>query len=90
MAEFAADGAAHDARRADRLAGHRGNAAREAIADDERELRGRVDAADGGRDAKFLRKARAEAYVDSGATLADEVNRRKARHQRSAKREDEP
>ncbi|MEE2612015.1 MAG: hypothetical protein VYB24_07550, partial [Pseudomonadota bacterium] len=35
LAEFASDGAAHDARRADRLRGHRGNAAREAIADDE-------------------------------------------------------
>ena len=78
LAEFAADGAAHDEKRAERMRGRRGNEAKEAVADDARELARRARSGQG-QDAAFLRDARAEAYVGGETTLADNVGRNRNR-----------
>ena len=87
LAEFASDGAAHDGRRAERLRHHRGNEAKDSIAEDDAELARRA-ASRQGHDAAFLRDTRARAYVGSETTLADNVGRNKNRLDRRSRGDD--
>ena len=87
LAEFASDGAAHDGRRAERLRHHRGNEAKDSIAEDDAELARRA-ASRQGHDAAFLRDTRARAYVGSETTLADNVGRNRNRLDRRSRGDD--
>lgn len=87
LAEFASDGAAHDGRRAERLKHHRGNEAKDSIAEDDAELARRA-ASRQGHDAAFLRDTRARAYVGSETTLADNVGRNRNRLDRRSRGDD--
>jgi len=87
LAEFASDGAAHDGRRAERLKHHRGNEAKDSIAEDDAELARRA-ASRQGHDAAFLRDTRARAYVGSETSLADNVGRNRNRLDRRSRGDD--
>ena len=87
LAEFASDGAAHDGRRAERLRHHRGNEAKDSIAEDDAELARRA-ASRQGHDAAFLRDTRARAYVGSETSLADNVGRNRNRLDRRSRGDD--